>query len=65
VAIVTGATSGNGRAIATALAAEGATVVVADVRREARPEGYESDPERSTDQLIVDNGADRSSARST
>ena len=36
VAIVTGSSSGNGRAIALALAAEGATVVCSDLRREAR-----------------------------
>lgn len=36
VAVVTGSSSGNGRAIALALAAEGAAVVCSDIRREAR-----------------------------
>lgn len=56
VAAVTGAASGNGRAIARALAAEGATVLVADIRREARSEGYEEDLATPTDQVITDNG---------
>jgi NAD(P)-dependent dehydrogenase (short-subunit alcohol dehydrogenase family) len=36
VAVVTGSSSGNGRAIALALAAEGAAVVCSDIRREPR-----------------------------
>ena len=43
VAVVTGSSSGNGRAIALALAAEGAAVVCSDIRREAREGGYETD----------------------
>lgn len=39
VAVVTGGASGNGRAIATTLAAHGAAVVVADLREEPREGG--------------------------
>jgi NAD(P)-dependent dehydrogenase (short-subunit alcohol dehydrogenase family) len=52
VAVVTGSSSGNGRAIALALAAEGAAVVCSDLRREAREGGYESDIDRTTDDVI-------------
>jgi NAD(P)-dependent dehydrogenase (short-subunit alcohol dehydrogenase family) len=51
---VTGSSSGNGRAIAVSPAAEGATVVCSDIRREAREGGYESDANTSTDELITD-----------
>ncbi|MGE0296832.1 MAG: SDR family NAD(P)-dependent oxidoreductase [Pseudonocardia sp.] len=56
VAVVTGSSSGNGRAIALALAAEGAAVVCSDVRREAREGGYESDIHTATDDVIRANG---------
>lgn len=56
VAVVTGSSSGNGRAIALALAAEGATVVCSDIRREAREGGYETDNDVATDELIVARG---------
>lgn len=52
VAIVTGASSGNGRAIAIALAAEGAHVVVSDIREEALAGGYEQDIGVSTAEAI-------------
>lgn len=52
VAIVTGASSGFGRAIAKAFAAEGAKVVCSDLSKEARAEGYETDKELSTDEAI-------------
>ncbi len=52
VAIVTGSSSGFGRAIAKAFAAEGAQVVCSDLRKEARPEGYEQDIALSTDEAI-------------
>lgn len=52
IAIVSGASSGNGRPIAVALAGEGATVVCSDLRREAREGGYEADIDRPTDDAI-------------
>jgi NAD(P)-dependent dehydrogenase (short-subunit alcohol dehydrogenase family) len=52
VAVVTGSSSGNGRAIALALAAEGARVVCSDIRREPRRGGYDTEPDISTDDLI-------------
>jgi NAD(P)-dependent dehydrogenase (short-subunit alcohol dehydrogenase family) len=56
VAVVTGSSSGNGRAIALALAAEGAVLVCSDVRREAREGGYETDIRTPTDDVIRANG---------
>jgi NAD(P)-dependent dehydrogenase (short-subunit alcohol dehydrogenase family) len=56
VAVVTGAASGNGRGIALSLAAAGAAVVVADLRKSPRPGGFEADPETDTDDLIRDRG---------
>ena len=55
-AVVTGSSSGNGRAIALALAAEGAAVVCSDIRREAREGGYETDILTATDDVIRANG---------
>lgn len=52
VAIVTGASSGFGRAIAKAFGAEGAKVVCSDMRPEARDGGYESDINIPTDEAI-------------
>lgn len=58
VAIVTGASSGFGRAIAKAFAAEGAKVVCSDLKKDARPEGYETDIKLSTDEAIRKAGGD-------
>ncbi|MBN3850078.1 SDR family oxidoreductase [Paraburkholderia sp. Ac-20342] len=55
-AVVTGASSGNGRAIAVALAREGAHVVCSDLKKQALPGGYEKDLEVDTDALISQNG---------
>lgn len=43
MAIVTGSSSGLGRAIAFALASEGARVVCSDLRPDLRPGGYETE----------------------
>jgi NAD(P)-dependent dehydrogenase (short-subunit alcohol dehydrogenase family) len=56
VAIVTGASSGHGRAIALALAGEGAKLVCADLRRDPRPEGNDGD--QPTDDVITSNGGE-------
>lgn len=53
VAVVTGASSGNGRAIALRLAQEGASVVIADLSKSARPEGFEADIDVDTDDVIL------------
>lgn len=52
VAVVTGSSSGHGRAIARRLAEEGAAVVCADLRKSALPGGFESDIEVDTDDAI-------------
>jgi len=56
VALVTGASSGNGRGIALRLASEGAAVVCADLRPNALAGGYEPDIEIETDALIRQRG---------
>jgi NAD(P)-dependent dehydrogenase (short-subunit alcohol dehydrogenase family) len=56
IAIVTGSSSGNGRAIALALSSAGATVVCADLNKKARKEGYEEDIEIDTDDAIQRRG---------
>src|SRR5258708_15827977 len=55
-AIVTGSSSRNGRAIALALSAAGATVVCADLHKNARKEGDEEDVETDTDEVIQRRG---------
>lgn len=53
--LVTGAASGIGRGIATRFGEEGASVVVADVRREPKQgEYYDTDVEQPTDEKITD-----------
>jgi NAD(P)-dependent dehydrogenase (short-subunit alcohol dehydrogenase family) len=54
--IVTGASSGIGRAIARALASAGSSVVCCDVRKSAREEGYEADLAVDTDDAIRGDG---------
>lgn len=56
IAVVTGSSSGNGRAIALALADEGASIVCSDIQREAREGGYEQDLLTPTDDVIRANG---------
>lgn len=55
-AIVTGASSGNGRAIALRLAAEGATVLCCDLAPETRPGNYDEQPETPTHDVIKEQG---------
>ncbi|AKU09818.1 SDR family NAD(P)-dependent oxidoreductase [Haloferax gibbonsii] len=57
-AIVTGASSGNGRAIAKTFAEEGAAVVCADIIEDPREGGYEDKSELTTHDLIQENGGD-------
>lgn len=51
--VVTGASSGNGRAIAVGLAAAGASVICADRTPHARSEGFEPDKHIPTHEVIT------------
>lgn len=56
VALVTGASSGMGRAISLQLADQGAALVCCDLRAEANASGYEEDIAITTADLIVQRG---------
>ena len=56
VALVTGASSGNGRAIAIALAAEGARVMCSDLRATPLEGGYEQELDVATQDVITRSG---------
>jgi NAD(P)-dependent dehydrogenase (short-subunit alcohol dehydrogenase family) len=56
VAVVTGSSSGNGRAISIALANEGAHLVCSDLKKSALAGGYEKDIELDTDAVIEQAG---------
>jgi NAD(P)-dependent dehydrogenase (short-subunit alcohol dehydrogenase family) len=56
VAVVTGSSSGHGRAIALRLAREGAAVVCADLRKLPLPQGFEEDIDVATDDVIRRDG---------
>jgi hypothetical protein len=58
VAVVTGSSTGNGRAIALELAAHGAKVVCSDVRKTTDPAAQEQRPEVDTDELIQQCGGE-------
>lgn len=55
-AVVTGASSGHGRAIALRLAQEGAGVICVDMRRSPLPGGFEDDIDLDTDEVIRRHG---------
>jgi NAD(P)-dependent dehydrogenase (short-subunit alcohol dehydrogenase family) len=58
IAAVTGASSGFGRAIAMAFAAEGAKVVVSDLHEEPNAGGFESDGDATTVEAITATGGE-------
>jgi NAD(P)-dependent dehydrogenase (short-subunit alcohol dehydrogenase family) len=58
VAIVTGSSSGFGRAIATRFGAEGARVVCADVIEKPNPQGFEDDITTATHEKIRQGGGE-------
>jgi NAD(P)-dependent dehydrogenase (short-subunit alcohol dehydrogenase family) len=55
-AVVTGASSGNGRTIALTFAREGATVICADLQPEALGGGFEGEKSLPTHELISEQG---------
>src|SRR5258706_13679324 len=56
IAVVTGSSSGNGRAIALALAREGAHIFCSDLKKSALQGGYEKDLEIDTYAVIAREG---------
>ncbi|UPK94149.1 hypothetical protein LCI18_005084 [Fusarium solani-melongenae] len=58
VAVVTGASSGMGRAIAIALAGEGAKIALCDLQEKANAQGYEADVDKTTGDIIAARGGD-------
>jgi NAD(P)-dependent dehydrogenase (short-subunit alcohol dehydrogenase family) len=58
VALVTGASSGMGRAICIALAENDAKIVCCDLRAEPNPSGYEVDISITTADLVIKNGGE-------
>jgi NAD(P)-dependent dehydrogenase (short-subunit alcohol dehydrogenase family) len=58
VAIVTGASSGFGRGIAMAYAAQGARVIVSDIHEQPNQGGFESNPQLSTVAAIKEAGGE-------
>ncbi|KAK4976574.1 hypothetical protein LTR66_010816 [Elasticomyces elasticus] len=56
IAIVTGASSGLGRAISLAFGAEGACVVCSDIREESKGESQDEDAQLYTHDLVVQRG---------
>lgn len=63
VAVITGASSGFGRGIAKAFAAEGARVLVSDVREQPLGGGFEEDADLTTAKAIENAGGEASKPR--
>lgn len=63
VVVITGASTGFGRGIADRMAAEGARVVIGDLREEANPDGFDEKPELTTVQLVESKGGQAAFAR--
>ncbi|MNR57918.1 hypothetical protein D3C85_1787900 [compost metagenome] len=60
---MTGSSSGIGRAISLALAAEGGASVCFDLRPDAKPGGYDEKIDLHTDALIINRGGKANFAR--
>lgn len=58
VALVTGASSGMGRAVCLMLQKEGAKLVCCDLQAKANPQGYEEDLDTTTVDLIIERGGE-------
>lgn len=63
VVVITGASTGFGRGIADKMAAEGARVVIGDLKEEANPSGFDERPDLTTVQLVESKGGQASFAR--
>ena len=56
VALVTGSSSGMGRAISLGLAAQGVSIICCDLKAEANPAGFEKDLHITTADLVSKHG---------
>lgn len=63
VVVITGASTGFGRGIADRMAAEGARVVIGDLKEEANPDGFDERPDLTTAQLVESKGGQAVFAR--
>lgn len=63
VVVITGASTGFGRGIAEKMAAEGARVVIGDLKEEANPDGFDERPDLTTAQLVESKGGQAVFAR--
>jgi NAD(P)-dependent dehydrogenase (short-subunit alcohol dehydrogenase family) len=58
VSLVTGASSGMGRATALALAEQGSKIICCDLSPKANPKGYEADLDKTTVELVTQKGGE-------
>lgn len=58
MSLVTGASSGMGRATALALAKHGSKILCCDLKAEPNPRGYEADIDKTTVQVIEQSGGE-------